>query len=118
MGNKKTFTIILVLCGVIQGAIESYFRISAKQSALTNDYDPKVIGMLNVLVTYDKKHVRQKYFCFLDWLIVTSGICQGIFAILVAYWGNRIHRTGWLGGLFMIQSFMCILVVIPTLVHK
>ena len=45
MGNKKTFTIILVLCGVIQGAIESYFRISAKQSALTHDYDPRIIGM-------------------------------------------------------------------------
>ncbi|KAL7041620.1 hypothetical protein ACKWTF_000836 [Chironomus riparius] len=95
MGNKRTFTIILVLCGVIQGAIESYFRLSAKQSALTHDYDPRII----------------------DWLIVTSGICQGIFAIIISYWGNRIHRTGWLGGLFMIQSFLCILIVIPTLVH-
>lgn len=55
---------------------------------------------------------------FIDWLLVASGIFQGIFAVLVAYWGNRIHRTGWLGGLFMIQSFLCILVIIPTLVHQ
>lgn len=45
MGSKKTFMIILIFCGIIQGAIEQYFRISAKQSALTHDYDPRIIGM-------------------------------------------------------------------------
>ena len=54
----------------------------------------------------------------LDWLLVASGIFQGIFAVFIAYWGNRIHRTAWLGALFMIQAFMCVLVIIPTLVHQ
>jgi hypothetical protein len=49
---------------------------------------------------------------------VASGIFQGFFAIIIGYWGNRIHRTGWLGGIFMLQSFMCILIIIPTLVHQ
>jgi hypothetical protein len=64
MGNKRTFTIILVLCGVIQGAIESYFRISAKQSALTHDYDPRIIGMLIVLVNFMIKSMYDKNILF------------------------------------------------------
>jgi MFS family permease len=59
-----------------------------------------------------------KILAFLDWLLVASGIFQGIFAIFVAYWGNRIHRTAWLGGLFMLQSVLCLIVVIPTLAHN
>jgi hypothetical protein len=35
---------------------------------------------------------------YLDWLLVTSGLFQGLIAIFVAYYGNKIHRTGWLGG--------------------
>lgn len=54
----------------------------------------------------------------LDWLLVASGIFTGIFAIVVSYWGNQIHRTAWLGGLFMLQSVLCIVVVVPTIVHK
>lgn len=96
LGNKRTFMIVLVFCALIQGAIESYFRISAKQAALTHDFDPRII----------------------DWLLVTSGILQGFFAILVAYWGNRMHRTAWLGGLFMLQSIFCLIVIIPTLAQN
>lgn len=44
LGNKKTFLTILVLCGIAQGATESYFRISAKQAALAYGYDPQIIG--------------------------------------------------------------------------
>jgi hypothetical protein len=74
-----------------------------------------------------------------DWLLVASGLFQGLIAIFVAYYGNKIHRTGWLGGVwkllhkhsnlilqlfilssqcFMLQSVMCLFVIIPTLVHQ
>lgn len=53
-----------------------------------------------------------------DWLLVSSGIFQGIFAILVTYWGNRIHRAAWMGGLFMLQAVMCLIIIVPTLAHK
>lgn len=59
-----------------------------------------------------------KEFSALDWLLVASGVFQGIFAVVVAYWGNRVHRTAWLGGLFMLQSVACLIVVIPTLAHN
>jgi hypothetical protein len=74
--------VVLVLTAIVKGAIETYFRISAKQAALTHDFDPMIV----------------------DWLLVSSGIFQGIFAILIAYWGNRIHRTGLLVYLVSNQS--------------
>jgi MFS family permease len=40
-----------------------------------------------------------------------------MFAIFVAYFGNRFHRMAWLGAIFMLQAFVCVLVIIPTLVH-
>lgn len=45
MANKRSFTIILILCGFIQGAVEIYFRISAKQAALNHEYSPMLVGM-------------------------------------------------------------------------
>jgi hypothetical protein len=36
--------VVLVVAAVIQGAIESYFRISAKQAALTHGFDPRIVG--------------------------------------------------------------------------
>lgn len=44
LGNKRTFLIVLVVCALIQGAIESYFRVSAKQAALNHDFDPRIVG--------------------------------------------------------------------------
>lgn len=96
MGNKRTFLIVLVAGALIQGAIESYFRVSAKQAALNHDFDVRIV----------------------DWLLVASGIFTGLFAIVIAYLGNRIHRTAFLGGLFMLQSILCLIVVIPTLSNK
>jgi hypothetical protein len=71
-------------------------------------------------VNFDKE-AWKIIFCFYtleDWLLVASGVFQGIFAIFVAYFGNRFHRTAWLGALLMLQAFICVLVVIPTLVHQ
>lgn len=50
--------------------------------------------------------------------MVSSGIFQGIFAMLVTYWGNRIHRAAWMGALFMLQAVMCLVVIVPTLAHQ
>lgn len=46
MASKRTFMIVLISCGFIQGAIEMYFRISAKQAALTHDYNLNIVGEL------------------------------------------------------------------------
>ncbi|XP_039449013.1 solute carrier organic anion transporter family member 1C1 [Culex pipiens pallens] len=96
LGTATTFLVILSLAGFVQGGIEAYFRVSAHQAANEHDFDPVIV----------------------DWLLVTSGISQGVFALLVAYWGNRLHRISWLGGIFMLQAVGLLLLIIPTLTHN
>lgn len=119
MGNKKTFTIILGFAALFQGACEANFRVSAKQAALNHDYDPQLVGewvwvawkwwwyiwlrsevfATLWLIVVGALRVLNKLFRYIsDWLLVASGIFQGIIAILIGYWGNRLHRTAWLGG--------------------
>lgn len=43
---------------------------------------------------------------------------QGVFAILIAYWGNRIHKISWLCGMVVFQSLAAFIVIIPTLTHS
>lgn len=52
-----------------------------------------------------------------EWLLVSHGIFQGLFAILIAFWGNRIHKIQWLCGLVIFESVTSFLVIIPTIVH-
>lgn len=44
MGTTRTFLAVLVVAAILHGAIETYFRVSAKQVALQYEYDPVVIG--------------------------------------------------------------------------
>lgn len=55
---------------------------------------------------------------FTVWLLVTHGIMQGLFAIFIAYWGNRIHKIKWLCGMVIFQSVASMIVIIPTLTHQ
>ncbi|XP_058446033.1 solute carrier organic anion transporter family member 74D [Malaya genurostris] len=96
LGTSTSFLIILSLAGFVQGGIESYFRVSAHQAANEHEFDPIIV----------------------DWLLVGSGISQGLFALLVTYWGNRLHRISWLGGIFMLQSAGLLMLIIPTLTHN
>lgn len=83
---------------------------------MTHDFDPRIVGNHNIKATCMNCFINDVSLS--DWLLVASGVFTGLFAIVVAYWGNRIHRTAWLGGLFMLQSVLCLIVIIPTLVHQ
>ncbi|KFB54061.1 AGAP012628-PA-like protein [Anopheles sinensis] len=96
LGTATGFVVVLSLVAFVSGGIESYFRLTAHQAASELDFDPIV----------------------LDWLLVTAGIAQGVCALLVSYWGNRLHRISWLGGIFMLQAISLIVLIIPTLTHN
>lgn len=40
----RTFTIVLLCSGLLQGACELYFRVSAKQAAFQYGYNPLLVG--------------------------------------------------------------------------
>lgn len=44
MGTSKSFLIVLSLVGIVQGTIERYFAISARQAAVQFGYDAVVVG--------------------------------------------------------------------------
>lgn len=52
LGTTKSFLTILIFAGIFQGAVETYFRISAKQAALTHSYDPQVVGKVLLILSF------------------------------------------------------------------
>lgn len=38
--------------------------------------------------------------------------------LVVAYWGDRIHRVSWMGALILLQSVSYFILIIPHLTHR
>lgn len=53
----------------------------------------------------------------LEWLLVSHGIIQ-LFALAIAYWGNRIHKITWLCGMLVFEAVTAFIVIIPTIAHE
>lgn len=43
---------------------------------------------------------------------------QGMFALIIVYWANRVHKASWLGGLIIFQAITTVLSIIPSLAQK
>jgi hypothetical protein len=52
MGTKTTFLTALIFAGILQGAVEIYFRVSARQAAIEYGYDPIVVGKIFAMTQY------------------------------------------------------------------
>ncbi|XP_068150787.1 solute carrier organic anion transporter family member 1A1 isoform X1 [Drosophila tropicalis] len=91
----RTFILVLALTGILQGACESYFRVSAKQAAFQFGYNPLIV----------------------DWLLVSSGIFQAVFALGFAFWAEVFHPIKWLVGTLMLQSVTCVIAMIPSIMN-
>ncbi|XP_037902517.1 solute carrier organic anion transporter family member 2A1 [Hermetia illucens] len=93
LGTIRTFLIIFSITGILQGAVDSYFRISVKQAALDYGFDAAIV----------------------DWLLAANSIAQSIIAIFITHWASKFHHMSWLGCLTMIQALGCIMVIVPTI---
>lgn len=71
-----------------------------------------------LICTYYTKYYNLNPNIFVEWLLVTSGIIQGLISIFIAYWGNRIHRISWMGGILILQSLLSLAVIIPILTNR
>lgn len=54
----------------------------------------------------------------LEWILYTSEIAPLFIGLAVAYWGDRIHRASWLGGLTLIQCSALLSLIIPHISHS
>ncbi|CAG9770271.1 unnamed protein product [Ceutorhynchus assimilis] len=91
--KPKYFIIVLSLVGVFNGIAVKYFRGTSQIWSQHYDIPQDTI----------------------DWLIYINEVFVGIFALLVAYWGNRIHRPTWLGALTIYLGVSCITLAIPEI---
>lgn len=57
------------------------------------------------------------YFYFSDWILVVGELTPILFGVLIAYWGDRIHRVSWIGALTLLQSVSYFILIIPHLTH-
>lgn len=91
----RTFILVLAISGTLQGACESYFRVSAKQASFQFGWNPLIV----------------------DWLLVASGLFQAVFALAFAYWADVYHPIKWLVGTLMLQAVTCVVAVIPSIMN-
>ncbi|XP_017464062.1 PREDICTED: solute carrier organic anion transporter family member 1A5 isoform X1 [Rhagoletis zephyria] len=94
MAQLRTFVLALTFAGLVQGICETYFRISAKEAALENGYNPIIV----------------------EWLIVSSGIFQALFALVFAHWALKMHPIKWLSVTIIAQSIICVIAAIPAII--
>ncbi|KAJ8958758.1 hypothetical protein NQ314_006374 [Rhamnusium bicolor] len=87
------FVTVLSLVGFFHGAILNYFRSTSH------------IWSVHYNISQDT----------IDWLIYTNEAFVGLFALCVAYWGNRIHRASWMGGLTIFVAVACITLAVPEI---
>ncbi|KAJ8669936.1 hypothetical protein QAD02_001195 [Eretmocerus hayati] len=87
--TRRVFLTILCSIGAIQGAAHAYLHVTSPTIARKFNFDPYLI----------------------EWITCVSEIAPVFLGLLIAYWGDRIHRAAWLGGLTLIQcaAFMCYL---------
>ncbi|XP_044256188.1 solute carrier organic anion transporter family member 74D-like isoform X2 [Tribolium madens] len=96
LATPKVFLVFLSLVGLLQGITIKYFRETSKFWG--EHYN---ISQNNI-----------------EWLIYTNEFFVGLCALLVAYYGNRIHRISWIGGLTIFQAVSSGILVIPEIYRK
>ncbi|XP_011639833.1 solute carrier organic anion transporter family member 1A5 [Pogonomyrmex barbatus] len=94
--TRKLFVGLICWVGVVQAASYAYFQVTGSTIARRFQIDPYIM----------------------DWVLVVAEITPTIFGLIVAYWGDRIHRASWIGALTLLQSFSYFILIIPHLTHQ
>ncbi|XP_070149152.1 solute carrier organic anion transporter family member 2A1 [Polyergus mexicanus] len=94
--TRKLFVGLICWIGVMQAASYAYFRVTGSTIARRFQIDPYSM----------------------DWILVVAELTPFILGLVVAYWGDRIHRASWIGALTLLQSVSLFILIIPHLTHR
>ncbi|XP_072767237.1 solute carrier organic anion transporter family member 1A5 isoform X2 [Anoplolepis gracilipes] len=94
--TRKLFVGLICWIGVVQAASYSYFHVTGSTIARRFQIDPYLM----------------------DWILVIAELTPFILGLIVAYWGDRIHRASWIGALILLQSVAYFILIIPHLTHR
>ncbi|KAF7399488.1 hypothetical protein HZH68_008080 [Vespula germanica] len=94
--TRRMFVGLLCWVGLFQAASSTYFYIIGPTIARRFQFNPYLI----------------------DWVLVTSELTPFFLGLIVAYWGDKIHRASWIGALVLLQCASYVILIIPHLTHK
>ncbi|TGZ47629.1 solute carrier organic anion transporter family member 2A1 [Temnothorax longispinosus] len=94
--TRKLFVGLICWIGVVQTASYAYFHVTGSTIARRFQIDPYVM----------------------DWILVVAELTPVLLGLMVAYWGDRIHRASWIGALTLLQSVSYFILIIPHLTHR
>ncbi|XP_026672607.1 solute carrier organic anion transporter family member 2B1-like [Ceratina calcarata] len=94
--TRRLFVGLLSWVGFIQSAAYAYLYIATPTISRRFQFDPYTM----------------------EWALAVSEISPVLFGIVIAYWGDRIHRPAWIGGIVILQSVSYFTMIIPHLTHQ
>ncbi|XP_051170815.1 solute carrier organic anion transporter family member 2A1-like isoform X2 [Leptopilina boulardi] len=89
--TRCVFVSLLCWLGLLQAAAHSYLYVTSSTIARRFQIDPY----------------------WMDWILTVSEITPFFLGLIIAYWGDRIHRISWLGGVTFIQCLGFTLIIMP-----
>ncbi|KZC05247.1 Solute carrier organic anion transporter family member 1A5 [Dufourea novaeangliae] len=94
--TRRLFVGLLAWVGLVQAAAYAYFYVAAPTIARRFQFDPYIM----------------------EWVLAISDTIPFVLGLLIAYWGDRIHRAAWIGGIVLLQSISYFIMIIPHLTHS
>ncbi|XP_029161947.1 solute carrier organic anion transporter family member 1A5 [Nylanderia fulva] len=94
--TRKLFVGLLCWIGVVQAAGYAYFHVTGSTIARRFQIDPHLM----------------------NWILVVAELTPFVLGLIVAFWGDRIHRASWIGALTLLQSVSYFILIIPHLTHR
>ncbi|KAG7205510.1 hypothetical protein KM043_007491 [Ampulex compressa] len=94
--TRGLFVGLMSWVGLVQAASFAYFHVVGPTIGRRFQFDPNII----------------------DWILVVSELTPLFLGLVVAYWGDRIHRVAWIGGVVLLQSASYFILIIPHLTHR
>ncbi|XP_068967047.1 solute carrier organic anion transporter family member 1A5 [Bombus flavifrons] len=94
--TRRLFVSLLSWVGLIQAAAYAYLFIAGPTIGRRFQFDPYVM----------------------EWVLIISDLTPFLLGVIVAYWGDRIHRAAWIGGIVLLQSISYFIMIIPHLTHQ
>ncbi|XP_076247102.1 solute carrier organic anion transporter family member 2A1 [Calliopsis andreniformis] len=93
--TRRLFVGLLAWIGIVQAAAYVYLYVAGPTIARKFQFDPYVM----------------------EWVPLISDLTPCVFGVLIAYWGDRIHRAAWVGGIVLLQGVAFFIMIIPHLTH-
>ncbi|XP_006566270.2 solute carrier organic anion transporter family member 1A5 isoform X2 [Apis mellifera] len=93
--TRRLFVGLLSWVGLIQAAAYAYLHMAGPTIARRFQFHPYAM----------------------EWVLIVSDLTPFALGVVIAYWGDRIHRAAWIGAIVLLQSISYFVMIILHLTH-